>query len=383
MPRPGKELVVRDIEQFMAWRKAHATIGETMIRCVNNRYSHQLGERVGLTLLVLLICCSLTAFAQSTVRGGETRTTFSIRATHLLGFESVRNNCGGTLSIDNDSLQFQQNGKTDEQVKIGSIRDVVLGEESKQVGGLPVILGKAAVPYGGGRALSLVTHKKFDTLTLEYLDDDGGVHGAVFQLQKGQAEAVKGQLVAQGVTISSRQAIAVVPGGHSASSVGRGTEGTRWSVQVNQVDPGSLDLPDSFQVAIFENLVEEVKKSNGFQQVLREGNHGAREVPNLLVLKITVESYTPGSETRRAVTTVSGATKLKVRSQLLTREGAVVQERTVDGGVRFFGNNLRATHNLARNIAKTIKESSRRDYSESTALLNADSARDTTRGERQ
>jgi hypothetical protein len=89
---------------------------------------------------------------------------------------------------------------------------------------------------------------------------------------------------------------------------------TRWSVQIDQVDPGSLDLPDSFQVPIFENLVGEVKKIKQFQRVFREGDHGSSEVPNLLVLKITVESHTPGSETRRAVTTVSGATKLRVRA---------------------------------------------------------------------
>jgi c-di-AMP phosphodiesterase-like protein len=70
-----------------------------------------------------------------------------------------------------------------------------------------------------------------------------------------------------------------------------------------------------------------------------------------------VVKYTPGSETQRAVTTVSGATKLMVRSQLVTREGEVVLERTVNGNVRFFGGNLRATHNLARNIAKVIKQS--------------------------
>jgi len=57
------------------------------------------------------------------------------------------------------------------------------------------------------------------------------------------------------------------------------------------------------------------------------------------------------------VTTVSGATKLTVRSQLCTRGGQVILERTVDGNVRFLGSNLRATHNLARNVAKTIKQS--------------------------
>ena len=58
------------------------------------------------------------------------------------------------------------------------------------------------------------------------------------------------------------------------------------------------------------------------------------------------------------MTTVSGATKLSVRSQLCTRDGQIILERTVNGNVRFFGDNLRATHNLAKNVAKVIKQSS-------------------------
>src|SRR5258708_33717680 len=142
------------------------------------------------------------------------------------------------------------------------------------------------------------------------------------------------------------------------SSGGNGTARTDWSVQVNQVGSRKLDLAYSFQIAIYENLVEELNKTKQFKQVFRDGDRKASEVPNLLVLKTTVEKYTQGSETRRAVTTVSGATKLAVRSQLLTREGKGVLERTVNGDVRVFGSNLRATHNLARNIAKTIKQSS-------------------------
>jgi hypothetical protein len=141
------------------------------------------------------------------------------------------------------------------------------------------------------------------------------------------------------------------------SSSGNATSATRRSIQVDQVDPGNLDLAYSFQIAIYENLVEELKKAKQFSQVFRDGDPKACEVPNLLVLKTTVEKYTPGSETQRAVTTVSGTTKLTVRSQLLTREGKVVFERTVKGDVRFFGSNLRVTQNLAGKIAKTIKQS--------------------------
>jgi hypothetical protein len=153
------------------------------------------------------------------------------------------------------------------------------------------------------------------------------------------------------------------------SSGGNGTSATGWSVQVDQVDPGKLDLAYSFQISIYENLVEELQKTNQFQRVFRDGDLKASGVRNLLVLKTTVEEYTPGSETRRAVTTVSGTTKLTVRSQLLTREGKVLLERTVNGDVRFFGSNLRATHNLAHNIAKTIEQSSWSDSGQPTAIL--------------
>ena len=131
----------------------------------------------------------------------------------------------------------------------------------------------------------------------------------------------------------------------------------RWSVEVNRVDPGGLSIAPEFEVAIYENLLDELAKTKQFSTVLRSGDRAANDLPALLILKTTVESYTPGSERKRAVTTVSGATKLKVRSQLCTREGKVVLERVVDGNVRFFGGNLRATHNLARNLARTIKQS--------------------------
>jgi hypothetical protein len=150
-----------------------------------------------------------------------------------------------------------------------------------------------------------------------------------------------------------------------------GAAAARWSVQVDQVHPGKLDLAYSFQIGIYESLVEELNKTKQFQQVFREGDLRAGVLPNLLVLKTTVEKYTPGSETRRAVTTVRGATKLTVRSQLLTREGKVVFERTVNGEVRFFGSNLRVTHNLANNIAKTIKHSSWSGPGEPTVILTA------------
>jgi hypothetical protein len=106
------------------------------------------------------------------------------------------------LSIKDDALRFEQDAKPAAEVKIASVQGVFLGSESKQVGGTPAKLGKAAAPFGSGRVVSLFAHKKYDTLTLEYVDDEGGVHGAIFQLSKGQAEQVRKELVTRGVSPS-------------------------------------------------------------------------------------------------------------------------------------------------------------------------------------
>ncbi len=63
-------------------------------------------------------------------------------------------------------------------------------------------LGKAAAPYGGGRVVSLFAHKKYDTLTLEYVDNQGGFHGALFQLNKGQGEILRNALIAKGARVA-------------------------------------------------------------------------------------------------------------------------------------------------------------------------------------
>jgi hypothetical protein len=142
-----------------------------------------------------------------------------------------------------------------------------------------------------------------------------------------------------------------------SSTDGKSGGAQPWSVQVDRVDPGDVGLEQSFGAAIYENLLEELAKTEQFKQLFRSGDRNANDVPSLLILKTTVQKYTPGSETRRAVTTVNGATKLNVRIQLVTREGHVLLENVVDGNVRFIGGNLRATQNLAHNVAVTLKKS--------------------------
>ncbi len=306
--------------------------------------------RGSLALLVLLIWLLSSARGQSQPQNSAASS--AIRATHILGFEDVRRNAGGELSIHDDELSFQGHKTPTAQVNIRSIQNISLGEEDKQVGGVPMMLGKAALPYSGGRVVSLFSHKKYDSLTIEYLDSNGGFHGAIFRLGKGQGEAFKNTLIAQGAHISRSENQAPVQ-----NTTQEFLEGQKWSVQVDRVDPGGTTLDPCFSDAIYENLLRQLPKSKRFKDVLRTGDRNANDVSGVLVLKTMVEKYSPGSETRRAVTTVTGATRLKVHIQLVTRNGRVVLDRTVGGDVRFIGDNLKATSKVANNTAKILKRS--------------------------
>jgi len=159
--------------------------------------------RSAMMVLILLLGSTAGLFAKKGGGTANSTVAFSARATHLLGFGGARKNSTGILSIQDGVLRFQKGSDPAVQVKIDSVQDVFLGDESKQVGGLPMTVGKAAVPFGGGRVVSLFAHKKYDVLSMEYVANDGGVHGAIFELSSGQGRRLRDELTALGAHASS------------------------------------------------------------------------------------------------------------------------------------------------------------------------------------
>jgi hypothetical protein len=114
----------------------------------------------------------------------------------VIGGDTVKNNSTGTLSVVGSSLQFITKKATFE-VPASSILDISTNEDSRQdiTGAAKVVT--MAIPYGGGRVLSLFSHG-VDVLTLQFTGANGGYHGVVFVLAQGQAAPIKKQLVALG-----------------------------------------------------------------------------------------------------------------------------------------------------------------------------------------
>ena len=117
-----------------------------------------------------------------------------------IGGDTIKNNSVGTLSVVGSELQFT-NGKAKVEVPASSILDISTNEDSRQDITGAAKLATMAIPYGGGRVLSLFSHK-VDVLTLQFHDVNGGYHGMVFVLLQGQAVPFKKQLVAMGAKAS-------------------------------------------------------------------------------------------------------------------------------------------------------------------------------------
>jgi hypothetical protein len=118
-----------------------------------------------------------------------------------------------------------------------------------------------------------------------------------------------------------------------------------------------LTIPESFRVATYEHTIQEIEKTKKFQKVYRDGDQTANSVPDLVILKLAPQAYKAGSQKQREVTTVSGGTSVKFNVQFLSKDGKVLLEKEVEGKVRFFGENLRATYDFAKKVAKVVDES--------------------------
>ena len=123
-----------------------------------------------------------------------------IKVDQITGLAGVKNKTKGSVTIDNGNLRFAH-GKTEVDLAAASMQDVVTGNDSQRLihGTLGVLM--IAAPYQSGRFMSLF-RTKLETLTIQYRDADGGLHGVIFTMGVGKAEALKKELVARGAHTS-------------------------------------------------------------------------------------------------------------------------------------------------------------------------------------
>jgi hypothetical protein len=132
---------------------------------------------------------------------------------------------------------------------------------------------------------------------------------------------------------------------------------TASAIQVERTDPPEdLQIPEDTRVATYENVILQLTKTKKFQHVYRSGDRTAADVPDLVILRLIPQAFKKGSQKQREVTTITGATSIKVTIQFASRDGKILREKVVEGKVRFYGENLRATYDLAKKVAALVND---------------------------
>ena len=129
------------------------------------------------------------------------------------------------------------------------------------------------------------------------------------------------------------------------------------AIQIDLVEVGDVSIPAEFRYAIYERLIERVRESGTFQKVFRSGDGEATKVPDLVTLHTMVEAFQEGSQTKRELApVVIGSTTVNVSTRVTDHDGKTLLDQKIAGKVRIFGENLGATNDLAKRIAKLLRE---------------------------
>jgi hypothetical protein len=294
---------------------------------------------------------------------GNAQQTKPTKAVQLTGLTGVKNNTGGSLTVENGNLRFTH-AKNTSDLPAASMQDVVTGSDSQRV--IRGTLGTISMfgPYGSDRFLSLF-RSKIDTLTIQYRDADGALHGVIFTSPVGTAEVTKDELVGLGArtSIPTQGASAADKPDHpdkkdtaDQTQAGKLPKINASAIRVMMIQSDEVKLPAEFQVSLYENLIQQLQQKGGFQHVYREGDRNSDGAPNLIVLRSTVRGFKQGSQMARQVTTFSGATSIRVLCEFTDKDGQVLLAREINGKVWIFGANLKATYDFAKKAANVARE---------------------------
>ena len=266
------------------------------------------GSRVAPPLKVALFVISILPAGVLVSVGNAQQLQTRTKAVQLTGLIGVKNNTEGSLTIENGNLHFTY-AKSTSDLAPSSMHDVVTGSDSQRV--IRGTLGTLSMfgPYGSDRFMSLFRFK-LETLTIQYRDADGGLHGVIFTTPVGTADVIKNELVAlaahtsittQGDLITNTSDPSNTKELVSNTQGGPPSKINASAITVMMIQSDEIKLPLEFQVSLYENLIQQLEKEGGFQHVYREGDRHSAGAPNLIVLHSSVRGFKKGSEMARQV----------------------------------------------------------------------------------
>jgi hypothetical protein len=296
----------------------------------------------------------------------QSTTWQSSGAQHAYGLPDMKKNEKGQLTLNADGLTFAAKSSR-ASIPRGSILAVSAGNQRVELWGVKGRLLRMAIPDGGGLAAAGLMHHRVDILTVEFADERGGYHGAVFYLPASEADR-------------ALQRFAQMP------AVQR--DATEDGCGGNPVEPGSVlvaapawnqvEVPAVYRALVYEHLVDRLQQVQGVTHVYREGQVNARSACPQYTVHIAIAGFNPGSQVKRAVMgpvgMFAGTTQMTFDATFADASGEGDVHQQVKATVRGESESTTVADGVAKNLAKHFA-STRKEFEKADGEGKHESAR--------
>jgi hypothetical protein len=263
---------------------------------------------------------------------------------YVAGLKDLKQSTSGSLKVAADNLIFSTND-VHAQIPLRQITSVSIGDERVATGGTSAKVARKVPVFGFGAAVGAVTSKTVDVLTIEYQEVHSGYHGAVFEVPKSQAEIV--QKLIMPFTRSPTEDTSA----HSCNQAAKPT-----TLLIAAIDENGLKLPAEYRVLLYEQLVEELRKSYSGGTVLRMGDQAAACPAK--TLHVSVCAFKKGNERLRSSTgpvgLFVGGTSVAFSIRLTDNAGTVVFEKSLKSSKHGDSDSLGVARGVGQSISKRL-----------------------------
>lgn len=212
----------------------------------------------------------------------------STKAEHMYGFTELKPHKRGTLTLSADQLTFSaKSGST--SIPRNSLIAVSAGNQRVELWGIGGRILRMTIPDGGGLAAAAVMHHRIDMLTVEFRDDRGGNHSAVFLLPANEAEPAL-----QSFALSSAE-----PRKLSDAVCHNGPIEPR-SVLVYTPNWDQAQVPAAYRALVYEHIVDRLRRTKDVGHVYRDGEINDQTACPQYTIQISIAAFKEGSSVQRA-----------------------------------------------------------------------------------
>ena len=306
------------------------------------------GAPLLLSLLALLFVLypPHTASAQVTAQAESSQAVewTSRGVQHVHGLPDAKPKDKGTLTLSAAGLSFT--GKTSRaMIPRQAVTAVSAGNQRVEIWGMKGQILRAVIPNGGGVAAAMVMHHRVDMLTVEFVDEKGGYHGAVFFLPAKEATRALESFSKTPYLVREPQ-----------SNTCRRPDIWPNSVLLAAPNWDQTQVPAAYRALVYERLYDRLRQEKAVHRVYRDGENNAQQACPEYTIQISISGFKQGNQVKRAVLGpvgfFVGTTQMKFDATVTDASGKVKMHEQITATVRGETESTNVATSVAKKLAK-------------------------------